>query len=79
MVEERGFDAGLSMYIMLIWLVSMIIGNLVGGMLGDVLFKRDIRGRVILGVVVVFLSLQRCILLLCGLRGMFSDSQSQVP
>jgi ACS family hexuronate transporter-like MFS transporter len=56
MVEERGFDTGLSMYIMLIWLVSMIIGNLVGGMLGDVLFKRDIRGRAILGAVVVFLS-----------------------
>ncbi|MDH5390477.1 MAG: MFS transporter [Candidatus Bathyarchaeota archaeon] len=56
MIEERGFDEGLSMIIMLVWLLSMIIGNLVGGMLGDVLFKRNLRGRAILGAVDVFLS-----------------------
>jgi len=56
MVEERGFDEGLSMVIMLVWLLSMIIGNLVGGMLGDAFFKRNVRGRAILGAVDVFLS-----------------------
>jgi len=56
MIEERGFDEGLSMIIMLVWLLTMIIGNLVGGMLGDVLFKRNLRGRAILGAVDVFLS-----------------------
>ncbi len=56
MVVERGFDEELSMIIMLIWLLCMIIGNLVGGMFGDMLFKSFIRGRAILGAVIVFLS-----------------------
>lgn len=56
MIDERGFGEELSMYVMLVWLLSMIIGNLVGGMLGDELFKRNIKGRAILGAATVFLS-----------------------
>jgi predicted MFS family arabinose efflux permease len=56
MIDERGFTEELSMYVLLIWLLSMIVGNIVGGMLGDSLFKRDVRGRAILGAIVVFLS-----------------------
>jgi len=56
MVKERGFDEGTSMIVMLAWLLSMVAGNLVGGTLGDMFFKRDMRGRAILGAVDVFLS-----------------------
>jgi len=41
---------------MLVWLLSMIVGNLVGGLLGDLLFKKNVRGRAIVGAVAVFLS-----------------------
>lgn len=56
MIGERGFDENLSMIIMLVWLLSMIGGNLVGGLLGDMFFKKNVRGRTIVGAVAVFLS-----------------------
>lgn len=56
MVKEREFNESISMIVMLAWLLSMVAGNLVGGMLGDMLFKKDMRGRAILGAVDVFLS-----------------------
>lgn len=56
MIGERGFDENLSMIIMLIWLLSMIAGNLVGGLLGDWFFKKNVKGRAIVGAIAVFLS-----------------------
>ena len=56
MIKERGFDEGTAMLVMLVLLVTMVIGNVVGGLLGDALFKRDSRGRAVVGAVTVFLS-----------------------
>jgi predicted MFS family arabinose efflux permease len=56
MIRERGFNEETALLVMLVLLVTMIIGNVVGGLLGDALFKRDLRGRVIVGAVTVFLS-----------------------
>lgn len=53
---ERGMSPDNVMVIMVLWLVFMVIGNIVSGYLGDVLFVRTRRGRVILGAAVVFLS-----------------------
>ncbi len=53
---ERGMSPDDVMVIMVLWLVFMVIGNIVAGYLGDLLFVRTRRGRVILGAVVVFLS-----------------------
>ncbi|MCS7145737.1 MAG: MFS transporter [Nitrososphaerota archaeon] len=53
---ERGFREFEAMLVMLVWLTSMIVGNLVGGAVGDFLFSRNISGRAILGAVDVFLS-----------------------
>jgi MFS family permease len=56
MMKERGFDEGIALVVMLVLLLTMIVGNVVGGLLGDALFKRDLRGRAIVGAVTVFLS-----------------------
>ena len=42
--------------VLLMWILSMVAGNLVSGYLSDFLFKRISSGRAILGTVVVFLS-----------------------
>jgi len=56
MIKERGFTETVALPVMLVLLVTMIIGNVVGGLLGDTLFRRDLRGRAIVGAVTVFLS-----------------------
>ena len=56
MIKERGFTETVALLVMLVLLVTMIIGNVVGGLLGDTLFRRDLRGRAIVGAVTVFLS-----------------------
>jgi len=56
MMKERGFDEGIALVVMLVLLLTMIVGNVVGGSLGDALFRRDLRGRAIVGAVTVFLS-----------------------
>ncbi|MCX8193639.1 MAG: MFS transporter [Nitrososphaeria archaeon] len=56
LIMERGFEEFGAMMIMLAWLIVMIIGNFVGGALGDLLFSKTISGRAILGAVDVFLS-----------------------
>jgi ACS family hexuronate transporter-like MFS transporter len=56
MIMERGFTETVALLVMLVLLVTMITGNIVGGLLGDSLFKRDLRGRAIVGAVTVFLS-----------------------
>ncbi len=44
------------MIVMLVFIISMVFGNVVSGYLSDFLFRRIISGRAILGAVVVFLS-----------------------
>ncbi len=44
------------MIVMLVFIISMVFGNILSGYLSDFLFKRIISGRAILGAVVVFLS-----------------------
>ncbi|MEM1985297.1 MAG: MFS transporter [Nitrososphaeria archaeon] len=56
MLKERLFDETEAMVVMLIWLIVMVIGNLVGGAIGDLLFSRIYSGRAIVGAVDVFLS-----------------------
>jgi len=56
MIRERGFDEGTAMLVMLVLLVTMVAGNVAGGLLGDAFFRRDPRGRAIVGAVTVFLS-----------------------
>ena len=56
MLKERLFDESQAMIIMLFWLIVMVIGNLVGGAIGDILFSKMSSGRAIVGAVDVFLS-----------------------
>jgi predicted MFS family arabinose efflux permease len=56
MIKERGFNEGIALLVMLVLLITMVMGNVVGGLLGDALFRRDLRGRAIVGAVTVFLS-----------------------
>lgn len=56
MLKERLFNESEAMMIMLIWLIAMIVGNLVGGAIGDSLFSRIACGRAVVGAVDVFLS-----------------------
>jgi predicted MFS family arabinose efflux permease len=56
MLKERMFDESKAMIVMLVWLTVMVIGNLVGGAIGDVLFSKMSSGRAIVGAVDVFLS-----------------------
>ncbi|MGC8618657.1 MAG: MFS transporter, partial [Thermoplasmata archaeon] len=44
------------MVVMLMWILMMVAGNVVAGYLSDFLFKKTLRGRALLGTVVVFLS-----------------------
>ncbi|MCX8200627.1 MAG: MFS transporter [Candidatus Caldarchaeum sp.] len=53
---ERGFKEVEAMFVMLSWLTMMIVGNFVGGGIGDYLFSRNVSGRALLGAVDVFLS-----------------------
>jgi len=56
MMKERNFNEVTALLVMLVLLVTMVIGNIVGGLLGDALFKKDLRGRAVVGAVTVFLS-----------------------
>lgn len=56
MQKERGMPPEAIMPVMVIALISMVIGNLVAGVVGDWLFKKTKRGRAIFGAVVVFFS-----------------------
>ncbi|MEM4191188.1 MAG: MFS transporter [Nitrososphaerota archaeon] len=56
MLRERMFSETLALVAMLIWLITMILGNFAGGAIGDALFSRTVRGRAIVGAMVVFLS-----------------------
>ncbi|MEM3328456.1 MAG: MFS transporter, partial [Thermoplasmata archaeon] len=53
---ERKLAPDLISIIMLLWILFMVIGNIVSGYINDILFKKTLRGRVILGTIVVFLS-----------------------
>ena len=56
LIMERGFNEFQVMFTMSIWLIVMVLGNFIGGAIGDFLFSRNISGRAILGAVDVFLS-----------------------
>jgi predicted MFS family arabinose efflux permease len=56
MMKEKSFNESVALLVMLVLLVTMVAGNVVGGLLGDALFRRDLRGRAIVGAVTVFLS-----------------------
>ena len=56
MEVERGMQPDMVMVVMVLWLVFMVIGNVVAGYIGDWFFKRNRRGRAIVGAIVVFLS-----------------------
>ncbi|MEN3048452.1 MAG: MFS transporter [Candidatus Caldarchaeales archaeon] len=56
LILERGFGEFEAMTVMFVWLTTMIVGNFVGGGIGDLLFSRNVSGRALLGAVVVFLS-----------------------
>ena len=56
MLRERMFSETMALFAMLIWLITMVFGNFAGGAIGDALFSRTVRGRAIVGAVVVFLS-----------------------
>ncbi len=56
LIIERGFNEFEVMLTMTLWLVVMVLGNFMGGALGDFLFARNMSGRAIIGAVTVFLS-----------------------
>ncbi len=56
LLMERGFDGFQVVLTMSLWLTMMILGNFVGGAIGDFLYARNLSGRPIVGAVVVFLS-----------------------
>ncbi|RLE72340.1 MAG: hypothetical protein DRJ37_03090 [Thermoprotei archaeon] len=39
---------------MAIWLVAMVLGNIVRGLIGDYLFRKTLRGRAVFGAIAVF-------------------------
>lgn len=39
---------------MAIWLVAMVLGNIVRGLIGDYLFRKTPRGRAVFGAIAVF-------------------------
>ena len=53
---ERNLPDYTIMIIMLMWIILMVAGNIISGYLSDFLFKKTLRGRALLGAVVVFLS-----------------------
>ncbi|MEM1509623.1 MAG: MFS transporter [Thermofilaceae archaeon] len=56
MQVERGIPPDTVMYIMVLWLLAMSIGNVVAGYAGDYIYRKSIRGRAAYGAVIVFLS-----------------------
>jgi len=55
-VTVRGLPEDLATLAMVVWLLAMAFGYPVGGVLGDRLFRRTPRGRVLVSTVMVFLS-----------------------
>lgn len=56
MQTERGMSVQSVMLTMVIWLVSMAVGNVFSGYMGDLVYKRSIRGRAVYGAIVVVLA-----------------------
>jgi len=56
LIRERGLPEESVLGIMVSWLIMMMFGNIVGGILGDIMFTKTKRGRAIFGAIVVFLS-----------------------
>ncbi len=56
LAQERGFTEEAIVVTMAIWLIAMVLGNIVGGLIGDYLFRKTPRGRAVFGAIVVFLS-----------------------
>jgi len=57
MKEARGFEEGSQLLVMLAALISMVIGNVSAGMVGDWAFKRNRRGRIIFAALTVIVGL----------------------
>jgi len=55
-VTVRGLPEDLATLAMVVWLLAMAFGYPVGGILGDRLFRRTARGRVLVSTIMVFLS-----------------------
>jgi len=73
LLDERGFTAEQASLSMVLLLVFLSIGYILGGMIGDSLFKRTKRGRAILGTIVVFTS---AILIYLTLNVPFEDVET---
>ncbi|MGC8832404.1 MAG: MFS transporter, partial [Thermoproteota archaeon] len=57
MKEARGFEEGSQLLVMLAALISMVIGNVSAGIIGDWMFKRNRRGRIIFAALTVIVGL----------------------
>lgn len=57
MKEARGFEESSQLFVMLAALISMVIGNVSAGMVGDWAFKRNRRGRIIFATLTVIVGL----------------------
>lgn len=57
MKEARGFEEGSQLLVMLAALISMVIGNVSAGIIGDWAFKRNRRGRIIFAALTVIVGL----------------------
>jgi ACS family hexuronate transporter-like MFS transporter len=55
-VTIRGLSEDLATVAMVIWLLAMALGHPIGGVVGDRLFRKTPRGRVLVSTIVVFLS-----------------------
>jgi len=56
MALERNLPYSTIMIVMVVWILVMVAGNIISGYLSDYLFKKTLRGRAVLGSVVVFIS-----------------------
>ncbi len=56
MEVELGLTPSQVMITMVLWLVAMVIGNIVGGYIGDFVFRKTLKGRALFGAAVVFMS-----------------------
>lgn len=55
--DIRGYDVGSRLLVMLAALISMVLGNILSGIIGDWAFKRYMRGRVIFATITVVIGL----------------------
>ena len=56
LVDERKFTPETATFTMILLLIFLTFGNILGGVIGDYLFKKYIRGRIVFSTIIAYLS-----------------------